>query len=403
MNFILEVFAYLLLILSRSLFSNTEFILPKPDINFHVVNSSEVIPWPDKPNVNKPVAPSGFTVTRMADGFNNSRNIIETPDGQYIVAESKGGKVTLLEDTNKDGYYETKKVLLEKMQKPFGMLVLKNNFYLATEDALWKYPYSKDMRQFKAAGGKKILELPHGGDHWTRNLIADKTGNKIFITVGSSSNIGENGMDVEKNRAVILQTDTEGKDVKIYAGGLRNPVGLGFAPGTQNLWTTVNERDLLGEDLVPDYLTSVKENGFYGWPYSYFGDHLDPRIKIQDQKPDLVKNASVPDFKLMAHSASLGLAFYTQRSFPPKYHDGAFIAQHGSWNRKELAGYKVIFVPFKSGKPSGAQEDFLTGFIANEKNSEVYGRPVSVTVTNEGSLLVVDDGSNIIWKVSYKK
>lgn len=400
MNFILEVFAYFLLIHSQALSSNTEFILPKPDVNFHVVHTSDVIQWPKEKT---PTAPAGFTVTRFADGFNNSRNIYETPDGQYLVAESKAGRITLLKDINKDGYYETKIPIpaLEKLNRPFGMLVLNNFFYVATEDALWKYPYSKEMLKIKS--GKKILALPSGGNHWTRNLVADKSGKRIFISVGSSSNIAENGMSAEKNRAAILETNPEGSVLKVFASGLRNPVGLGWAPDSSNLWTTVNERDLLGEDLVPDYLTHLKENGFYGWPYSYFGDHLDPRIKIRDQKPELVKEAIVPDFKLSAHSAPLGLAFYTQKSFPPKYHDGVFIAQHGSWNRTVFSGYKVIFIPFKNGGPSGQQEDFLTGFIANEKNSEVYGRPANVTVASDGSLLVVDDGANIIWKVTYQK
>ncbi len=250
---------------------------------------------------------------------------------------------------------------------------------------------------------KKSVDLPAGGynNHWTRNIITNAQKNKLYITVGSGSNVAEHGIDNEIRRANILETNLDGSGEKIYASGLRNPVGLDWAPGTQTLWTAVNERDNLGDDLVPDYITSVKEGGFYGWPYAYFGQHEDPRRK--GERPDLVQNAIVPDVDMGPHTASLGLVFYTKNNFPEKYRGGAFVAQHGSWNRSELSGYKVMFVPFKNGKPSGKPEDFLTGFIANENKSEVYGRPVGVAVLPDGSLLVSDDGGNIIWRVIYNK
>ena len=248
----------------------------------------------------------------------------------------------------------------------------------------------------------KILALPAGGynNHWTRNIITNSDSSKIYISVGSGSNVGENGMENEVRRANILEVNLDGSGEIIYASWLRNPVGMGFAPGTSTLWTAVNERDELGDDLVPDYLTSVVKSGFYGWPYSYFGQNIDARI--ENTKPELVKKAIIPDVALGAHTASLGLAFYDQKIFPKKYHNGAFIGQHGSWNRSEISGYKVVFVPFSEGKPSGKPEDFLTGFVSDKRNEEVYGRPVGVTVLKDGSILVADDASHIIWRISVK-
>jgi glucose/arabinose dehydrogenase len=230
--------------------------------------------------------------------------------------------------------------------------------------------------------------------------VYNPTTKKIYIAIGSGSNIAEYGIDDEILKATILTVNPDGSNRQIYASGLRNPVGMDWAPGTNVLWTTVNERDELGDDLVPDYLTSVQEGGFYGWPYSYWGQHVDPRVEVQ--KPELVKKAIVPDVNLGAHTASLGLAFYTKTAFPAKYHNGAFIAQHGSWNRSVLSGYKIVFVPFKNGKPAGPMEDFLTGFIADIEKDKVHGRPVGVTVTPDGALLVTDDKTNRIWRVSAK-
>lgn len=398
MNFLLEVFAYVLLLASRALFSKTEVPLPKPELNYHVVNTSEVVGWPKGKT---PVAPGGFVVQKFAEELKNPRMVFETPDHEILVAESKANRISVLKDKNNDGFFESKTVVLKNLKRPFGMMVLNNLLYVANEDSVWTYPYVKKSSQINESAGKKILDLPSGGGHWTRNIIADKQGKNIYISVGSASNIAENGMETEKNRAAILEAGPDGSNLKVFASGLRNPVGLAWAPGTEDLWTTVNERDLLGEDLVPDFFTKVRRNGFYGWPYSYIGSNVDPRVK--EQKPELVKNALVPDVRLQAHSANLGFKFYERHAFPIRFHDGAFIAQHGSWNRKKLAGYKVIFIPFKNGRPAGAPEDFLTGFIANENKSEVYGRPVGVAVMDDGSMLVTDDGADVIWRISYKK
>jgi glucose/arabinose dehydrogenase len=396
MNSLLTFCSSILLIFSHALFSETAK-LPPPDPKHSVVNNSTVIGWK---NSLKPKAPPGFVVTKFADQFHNCRWIYETPNKDILIAESEAGRITLLRDANSDGIPEVREVFINNLRKPFGMLVLKNWFYVADEDALWRYPYQAGQKTITGKG-EKILDLPYPGYHWTRNIISNKNGDKIYIAIGSSSNIAENGMDKENRRADILEIDPDGKNEKVFASGLRNPVGMDWDPETNTLWTAVNERDLLGDELVPDYMTSVKEDGFYGWPYSYFGNHVDPRVK--EQRPDLVKKALVPDLSLGAHTASLGLSFYHQKTFPEKYHNGAFIGQHGSWNSSRLVGYRVVFVPFKKGRPVGPPEDFLTGFIANREKSEVYGRPVGVTTLSDGSLLVADDGGNIIWKVTYEK
>lgn len=392
-----------------------------------VTNFSHVIGWSGN---EKPTAPVGFDVSKYADGFQNPRWLYILPNGDVLVAESNshhsavekiGGtiigagksndlsnsanRITLLRDANKDGIPEVRDTFLTNLNQPFGMLVLGNWFYVANTDALLRFPYKSGQTKINGSG-EKITDLPaakHNNRHWTRNIIANATGTKIYITIGSGSNIAENGIDQEEGRATIIEISPDGKNKRIYASGLRNPVGMAWAPGTNTLWTVVNERDELGDDLVPDYLTHVKAGGFYGWPYSYFGQHEDPRIKEEDKKPELVKKAIVPDVDLGAHTASLGLAFYTKKSFPLKYQNGVFIAQHGSWNRSVLSGYRIVFIPFKDGKPAGVPEDFLTGFISNLEKSEVHGRPVGVIVTPDGSLLVTDDVTNTIWKVSASK
>lgn len=278
------------------------------------------------------------------------------------------------------------------------MLILGDWFYVANTDGVWRYPYKAGQTRITAAG-QKILGLPAGGynNHWTRNLRASAGGSKIFVSVGSGTNDAEHGIDTEKRRADILEINPDGTGERVYASGLRNPAGIDFQPETQVLYAAVNERDTFGDELVPDYLTSVKEGGFYGWPYAYFGHHPDP--KHLGERPDLVKKAIVPDFALGPHTASLGLAFYGAKKFPQKYWNGAFIGQHGSWNSSKLVGYKVTFVPFINGKPQGAMEDFLTGFIANPATKEVYGRPVGIAVARDGSILVADDSGNKIWQV----
>ncbi|RYX93897.1 sorbosone dehydrogenase family protein, partial [bacterium] len=372
-----------------------------------------------------PIAPAGFTVTKFADKFINPRNIYVAPNNDIFISEAntevKGvlrlgaevlgvskaerldesaNRITLLRDTNNDGTPDLRTTFLTGLNQPFGMLIIKNHFYVANTNGLWRYPYKEGDTAITQAG-EKILDLPNAGlnIHWTRNLIANKDNSKIYISVGSGSNVAESGMEIEVRRANILEINPDGSGERIYASGIRNPVGIDWEPVTNTLWASVNERDGLGDDLVPDYLTSVKENGFYGWPYSYYGK-LEPRIKKEEQRLDLVEKAIIPEVPLGNHTASLGLAFYKGKSFPKEYHNGAFIGQHGSWNRSEITGYKVVFVPFKDGKPFGRPEDFLTGFIANVEKNEVYGRPVDTAVLSDGSLLVSDDTANTIWHVS---
>ena len=380
-----------------------DLTLPAPFTTESVTKSNSMVDWPEGAT---PKAPAGFTVTKFATDLKNPRNTYIAPNGDIFVAESgtksSPDQITLFRDKDKDGTFETRVVFAEKLKQPYGMLVLKNNFYVANTDGLYMYPYKAGDIKLQGAG-KKIVELPAGGynNHWTRNLIANADGSKIYITVGSSSNVAEHGIEEEKRRANILEINPDGTGERIFASGLRNPVGVDWNPANKELWTAVNERDELGDDLVPDYITSVKDGGFYGWPYSYYGQIEDPRMKGQGK--ELVAKAIVPDVPVGPHTASLGLAFYNKTAFPKEYQNGAFVGQHGSWNRSTLTGYKVVFVPFKNGKPSGKPQDFLTGFIADEKKAEAYGRPVDVTVMNDGSLLVNDDAGNTLWKVTATK
>lgn len=376
-----------------------ELTLPPPYATKSTTNRNGMKDWPEGKG---PTAPAGFKVKKFASDLKNPRNTYVAPNGDLFVAESgtafSANQITIFRDKDKDGIYETRAVYLSGLDKPYGILTLGKSFYVANTDGLYQYNY--DPAALKLEGkGKKIVELPAGGynNHWTRNLIANADGSKIYISVGSASNVAEHGIDTEKRRAGILQVNPDGTGEKIYASGLRNPVGMDWNPVTKELWTAVNERDGLGDDLVPDYITSVKPGGFYGWPYSYFGQIEDPRLKGQGK--DLVAKAIVPDVPVGSHTASLGLTFYTSDKFPVKYKNGAFVGQHGSWNRAKLSGYKVVFVPFENGKP-GKPEDFLTGFLANEDKSQVYGRPVDVTLLPDGSLLVNDDSGNTLWQVS---
>ena len=379
-----------------------EITLPPPYATESKTKNSKVIGWPEGKT---PTAPKGFTVTKFADGFENPRWTYIAPNNDIFVVESgtrsSKNQITVLRDKDKDGKFETREVFIDGLNKPFGMLVLKDFFYIANTDGLYQYPYKNNPLKLETKG-VKILELPAGGynNHWTRNLLANADGTKIYVSVGSGSNVAENGIAKEIRRACILEINPDGTGEKIYASGLRNPVGMDWNPANKELWTAVNERDELGDDLVPDYITSVKKDGFYGWPYSYFGNILDPRMKGQGK--DLAAKAIVPDVPVGPHTASLGLAFYNKNAFPTKYKNGAFVGQHGSWNRSKISGYKVLFVPFANGKPSGKPEDFLTGFISNDEKAEVYGRPVAVTVMNDGSLLVNDDSGNTVWKVTAK-
>lgn len=398
--------------------SNQNVKLPAPYTTQSTHSFCKVIGWPSG---KMPVAPAGFKVNLFADSLDNPRNIYVGPNGDIFVSQAntelsffkrlganiigigksqKYGKsannIILLRDTNHDGRPDLKTVFLSDLNQPYGMLILGDWFYVANTDGLLQFPYKSGQTKITQPG-KRMLSLPAGGynNHWTRNLRAKD--NKIYISVGSGSNVGEHGMENEVRRADILVANPDGSGEKIYASGLRNPAGIDFQPGTGILYASVNERDGLGDNLVPDYFTSVKPGAFYGWPYAYFGPHEDP--DHIGQRPDLVKKTVVPDVALGSHTASLGLTFYTGNSFPAHYHNGAFIGQHGSWNRSVLSGYKVIFVPFINNKP-GKPEDFLTGFIANADKREVYGRPVGVAITKDGSLLVADDTGNKIWRIS---
>jgi glucose/arabinose dehydrogenase len=374
--------------------------LPPPYATESKTSFSKVIGWPEGKT---PTAPKGFVVTKFAGDLVNPRWTYIAPNNDIFVVESgtraSKNQITVFRDADKDGKFETRNVFISNLNKPFGMLVLKDYFYIANTDGLYRYPYKNNPLKLETQG-TKILELPAGGynNHWTRNLLASKDGSKIYVSVGSGSNNAEHGIDKELRRADILEINPDGTGEKIYASGLRNPVGMDWNPANGELWTAVNERDELGDELVPDYVTSVKRDGFYGWPYSYFGNIPDPRMK--GERKDLVEKAIVPDIPVGPHTASLGLAFYTKDQFPAKYKNGIFIGQHVSWNRSKISGYKVLFVPFENGKPSGKPEDFLTGFVSNEEKAEVYGRPVAVTVMDDGSLLVNDDSGNTIWKVS---
>ena len=376
--------------------------LPQPFATPAVKNNSKVIGWPQGKT---PIAPSGFTVKKFADSLRNPRWIYLAPNGDIFVAESKTGnnsanRITLFRDNDHDGIPEYRGIFLTGLYSPLGMLILGDKFYVGNTDGLYVFPYQTGQTSITSEG-KKILDLPAGGynNHWTRNVISNDDGSKLYVSVGSGSNVGEHGMENEIRRANILEINPDGTGERVYASGLRNPVGMAWAPGTKTLWTAVNERDNLGDDLVPDYMTAVQPGAFYGWPYAYFGANEDPRRK--GERPDLVEKTIIPDVSLGAHTASLGIAFYDKNNFPSRYHNGAFVGQHGSWNRSVLSGYKVIFVPFKNGKPSGPPEDFLTGFIADNQKSQVYGRPVDVVFLADGSMLVTDDSANTIWRISY--
>lgn len=377
-----------------------ELELQAPYSSESVTNSSEVVGWS---NGITPKAPDGFLITRFADSLNHPRWTYVAPNNDIFVAESdtkeSANQITLLRDTNTDGKVDARYVFKKDLNQNFGMLVLDDYFYVANTDGLYRYPYTAGDTILTGTGDK-IVELSASGynNHWTRNIITNKSKDKIYISVGSASNAGEQGMEKEVRRANILEVNTDGSGEIVFADGLRNPVGMDWNPANGELWTAVNERDKLGNNLVPDYVTSVKKGGWYGWPYSYYGQIKDPRWKDAPH-PKMVEKAIVPDVPVGNHTASLGLTFYTADHFPDKYKNGAFVGQHGSWNRAELSGYKVIFIPFENGKPL-KPEDFLTGFVKEEDTSQVYGRPVCVAVAPDGSLLVNDDDSGIIWKVS---
>lgn len=382
--------------------------LPPPYATPSARNRSKGIGWPPG---RTPTPPSGFTVRLFADNLDNPRWTYALPNGDVLAVESirespnrpadrSANRITLFRDADKDGNPELRETFLTGLNLPFGMLLVGDWFYVGNTNGLVRYRYRAGQTRIEAKG-ETILDLPAGG-HFTRNVIADSTGRKLYVAVGSTGNVDEDKRDAkDPRRAAVLQVNPDGSGMRVFASGLRNPVGMDWEHKTNTLWTVVNERDGLGDGLVPDYLTSVKEGAFYGWPYAYFGQNEDPRKK--GERPDLVAKAIKPDYALGSHVAALGLAFYRGKSFPSRYHGGAFIGMHGSWNRSNLVGYKVAFLRFENGKPTGPIEDFLTGFIANEKTSEVYGRPVGVTVLSDSSLLVADDWGKKIWRVSARR
>ncbi len=382
--------------------------LPAPFHSPSVRKEPEVVGWPAGKT---PAAPAGFKVTKFAGDLDNPRWPYVLPDGSgVLVAESNtvkrkasANRITLLRDTNADGVADERHVFAENLNRPFGLLVLGDAFYVANTDAVLRFPYKAGQTKLEGEG-TKLLDLPADGynNHWTRNLVASPDGKKIYISVGSSTNLDEKlDQDAkEPRRAAILEMNPDGSDPRVFASGLRNPTGMAWEPVTNTLWTAVNERDMLGDDLVPDYITSVKEGGFYGWPYAYFGPNEDPTHK--GKRPDLVSKTIKPDFALGSHTASIGLIFYADtENFPrEKYLGGAFVAQRGSWNRSTFSGYRVLFVPFNDGKPAGPAEDFLTSFIADESQLQVHGRPTGLAELPDGSLLVTDDAANTVWHVT---
>ena len=377
-------------------------ILPPPFATKPTANSSQILGWPKGKT---PLAPAGFEVNLFAEDLDNPRTLHVFANGDVLVMEANRrqgpSRIILLRDSEKNGKANRREVFLSGLNAAFGMALHSDRFYVGNTDAIVVYPFRSGETQISAKP-ERILSLPSGGGHFTRNILVDPESKKLYVAVGSATNVDEEYIDEkEPRRAAILQANLDGSAMRVFASGLRNPVGLDWEPATKSLWTVVNERDGLGDDLVPDYLTRVRDGAFYGWPYSYFGQNEDPRKK--GQRADLVAKAIKPDYALGSHVAPLGLAFYQGKSFPQRYHGGTFIGLHGSWNRSSLVGYKVAFVPFRDGKPSGAMEDFLTGFRPDAVTNQVYGRPVGVAVWTDGSLLVSDDGAGKIWRVSVKK
>ncbi|WP_236209079.1 PQQ-dependent sugar dehydrogenase [Pseudomonas tohonis] len=395
--------------------------LPPP--NKTLLPTVNVAPAKGWPEGGLPTATAGTQVKAFAEGLDHPRWLYLLPNGDVLVAESNapasdGGfslkgwiagkvmekagartpsadRITLLRDNDGDGVADLKTPFLENLHSPFGMALVGGDFYIANADALVRVPYQEGQTRIEATP-QKVTDLPAGiNHHWTKNVIASRDGSKLYVTVGSNSNVGENGLEMEEGRAAIWEVDCASGTKRLFASGLRNPNGLAWEPETGTLWTAVNERDEIGSDLVPDYITSVKDGGFYGWPWSYYGQHVDERV--QPANPEKVAKALVPDYALGPHTASLGIAF-GRGSALPDFQDGLFVGQHGSWNRKPHSGYKVIFVPFKDGKPNGEPVDVLTGFLDADGNAQ--GRPVDVMLDAQGALLVTDDVGNKVWRVT---
>lgn len=397
--------------------------LPQPRSGLiPTVNIAPATGWPQG---RTPTPAAGLRVNAFADGLDHPRWLYVLPNGDVLVAESNAppkevdegirgffmrrvmaragagvpsaNRITLLRDADGDGVAEVRTPFLTGLTSPFGMALVGDRLFVANADSLVAFPYREGETRITAAP-QRIAALPGGprNHHWTKSLLASSDGSRLYVGVGSNSNVGENGMEEERNRAAVLEIDPATGATRVFASGLRNPVGMDWQPQSGALWVAVNERDEIGNDLVPDYMTSVREGGFYGWPYSWFGDHVDRRVS--PQRPDLVARAIVPDYALGAHTASLGLTFYRGDLLPERYRNGAFIGQHGSWNRSVPSGYQVIFVPFANGRPAGPHQPVLTGFL--NRDGEALGRPVGVIADRRGALLVADDVGNVIWRVT---
>ena len=398
-------------------------ILPAPQASLiPTIKIAEAKGWPEGVT---PVAANGLRVNAFAKDLDHPRWLHVLPNGDVLVAETNApakhddgfsirkwvmgkvmkragagvesaNRITLLRDTDRDGTADFRATFLKGLNSPFGMTLANGKLYVANTDAVVAFAYSDGDTRITAAP-QKVIDLPAGpiNHHWTKDIIASRNGKKLYVTVGSNSNVGENGIAVEENRAAVLEIDLASRRMRVFATGLRNPNGLSWNPDDGRLWVAVNERDEIGNDLVPDYMTSVKDGGFYGWPYSYYGQNVDVRVK--PQRPDIVKRAIKPDYALGSHTASLGLTFDSGSRFGSAYRGGAFVGQHGSWNRDPRSGYKVIFVSFRNGMPQGTPKDILTGFIGPDDKAR--GRPVGVAVDQAGALLVADDVGNVIWRV----
>jgi len=399
--------------------------LPEPQqYLFPPMRLASVVGWKSGET---PAVAQGLKIQALATGLQHPRSLYVLPNGDVLVVESKppgiepitrpktlvmhwvqsmatgGGdsgesnRITLLHDGDGDGVAEARSVLLEHLNSPFGVALVGSDLYVANTDAIVRYPYNPGGSKITAPG-VELTPLPGGpiDHHWTKSLVASQDGSLLYVGVGSNSNITENGMEAEKNRAAIWEVDRASGRWRIFASGLRNPNGLTWEPQSGALWAVINERDELGPDLVPDYMTSVKDGGFYGWPYSYYGQHVDPRV--HPQQPDLVAKAIVPDYALSSHVAPLGLAFNTGSGLPAAYAGGAFVGEHGSWNRRAFNGYKVVFVPFQNGRPNGVAQDVVTGFLSSDNKAR--GRPVGLAIDKTGALLIADDVGNTVWRVT---
>ncbi|WP_442476024.1 PQQ-dependent sugar dehydrogenase [Rhizobium tibeticum] len=400
-------------------------VLPEQSQYFlPTMHVAKVVGW----NQNEiPSVTAGLKIQALARGLKHPRSLYTLPNGDVLVVESvappeksakrpkdiimgfvqslatgasesePSNRITLLRDTDGDGSADVREVFLDHLNSPFGVTLVGNELYVANTDAIIRYPYAEGETKISDPG-THLTELPGGpiDHHWTKSLVASEDGSRLYVGVGSNSNVMENGLEAEKGRAAIWEVDRASGRSRVFADGLRNPNGLTFEPTTKVLWTVVNERDELGPNLVPDYMTSVKDGGFYGWPYSYYGRNIDPRV--MPQRPDLVAKAIVPDYALSSHVAPLGMVFNTGQGLPDAYREGAFIGEHGSWNRRSFNGYKVIFVPFQQGRPSGQPSDVVTGFLSDR--NEARGRPVGLAIDKTGALLIADDAGNTVWRVT---